>query len=192
MKPLLLMLPVCLFTGYAAHTQQLNIGIKAGMSLYTIHSSTQDAYTYTTRFYSGFTAELHIAKRWALLPEWIYSMQGASYKNQNLQTQLYLDYMQVPVLLQYSVSTNLDVQAGPYAGWLVDGRSETGNVKTDIKHLLRKMDMGVSGGVSYHSRKTGLGADARFNFGVTDINTNNTVAWRNMGFQAGLFYRFAK
>jgi hypothetical protein len=82
------------------------------------------------------------------------------------------------------------LQAGPYAGFLVDAKTETNNIKTDVKNSFKKTELGLSAGVSYVYPKTGLGADVRYNFGLTDINENSSVKSMNRGLQVGVFYLF--
>jgi len=60
----------------------------------------------------------------------------------------------------------------------------------DYKKNLKSVDFGLGAGVSYLHTASGLGVDARYNFGLSNINENTAVKSTNNGFQLGAFYLF--
>jgi hypothetical protein len=48
----------------------------------------------------------------------------------------------------------------------------------------------LGAGIGYVEPSSGLGIDARYNIGLTDISENTAFKSTNRGFQIGLFYLF--
>jgi hypothetical protein len=82
------------------------------------------------------------------------------------------------------------IQAGPQLGLLISAKSKNNNDITDIKDNYKPIDLGLSVGASYVVPSTGFGIDARYNFGLSNINKNGTVNSTNRGVQFGVFYIF--
>jgi hypothetical protein len=101
-----------------------------------------------------------------------------------------LDYINVPLLLQYMFDNGFRIEAGPQVGFLINAKSETGNTNTDIKNSLKSVDLGLGLGIGYIHPPSGFGVDARYNLGLSNINENSNVKSTNNGFQLGVFYLF--
>ena len=138
----------------------------------------------------GLLGHIHLAPQVGLQPEIMYSSQGASTTNSNLKTKLNLDYVNIPVLLQYMFDNGFRLQAGPQVGFLVGAKTEVNNVKTDVKDNFKKVDFAVSAGVGYVHPPSGFGVDLRYNLGLSNINENTTTKSTNRGVQLGVFYLF--
>jgi hypothetical protein len=167
-----------------ANAQHVNLGIKAGLNVYNVHNDNTTEYDSKTGFHVGLLGHIHLSKHMALQPEIVYSRQGAEY-NAILPNTIYkLDYINVPVILQYMFENGFRIQAGPQIGFLVNAKSGT----VDYKNNLKSVDFGLGAGLSYLHTASGLGVDARYNFGLSNINDVGTVKSTNNGFQLGLFY----
>jgi len=156
---------------------KVNLGIKAGINLYKINSDDNTVYDQITGFHLGFIGHIHINSQWAVQPELVYSRQGA--KSDGIEQKL--DYVNIPVLLQFMFDNGFRLQAGPQLGLLVSA---------DNKNDLNSIDLGVGLGVSYVVPSTGFGLDARYNHGLSNINKNDAVKSFNRGVQLGVFYIF--
>jgi len=196
MKFLFLLLTAILITG-AANAQNINspkghinIGIKGGVNFYDINNDNNVSYDSKLGFNLGLLGHIHVAKHFALQPEIQYSAQGAKYTNDNGDNKINLNYINVPVLLQYMWDNGFRLQAGPQAGILVSAKSENNDTKVDIKNNYKPLDLGLSFGASYIHPSTGIGIDARYNLGLSNINKNGDVNSTNRGFQLSLFYIF--
>lgn len=108
-------------------------------------------------------------------PELVYSSQGGK----GGDTEQKLDYMNVPVLLQYMFDNGFRLQAGPQLGLLV---------RAENRDDLNAIDLGVSAGISYVVPSTEFGVDARYNHGLSNINKGDAVASFNRGIQLSVFY----
>ena len=179
-----------LVTG-SLNAQHVNLGVKAGLNVYNIINSNNDAaYKSKAGFNMGLIGHIHLDKQLALQPEIVYSGQGTKYNTGNVETKLNLNYINVPVLLQYMFDNGFRLQAGPQVGFLISAKSKAGAVSTDIKNNLRTIDFGIGAGVGYVHPESGFGVDARYNLGLSKINDNNSVKSYNRGFQLGVFYLF--
>jgi hypothetical protein len=155
----------------------VNLGIKGGINLYNVYNDDNTNYDQITGYYFGLLGHIHLSSQWAVQPELVYSKQGAK----NGATDYNLDYINVPVLLQYMFDNGFRLQAGPQLGFLVSA---------DNKENLNPIDIGVGFGASYVVPSTGFGIDARYNLGLSNINKDDAVKSTNRGFQFGVFYIF--
>ncbi|MBY0479518.1 MAG: PorT family protein [Chitinophagaceae bacterium] len=169
--------------GYAQHN--VHYGLKAGVNVSNVPASAGNGYSSKVGFNGGGTMHIHLSKSWALQPEVMYSAQGGKSGNQTLQ----LDYINVPLQLQYMFDKGFRLQTGPQAGFLTAANVKSGNVKSSVRNNFKPVDLAWTFGASFVA-PNGLGIDARYNLGLTRINEAGPVDLRNNVFQAGLFYQF--
>lgn len=182
-------LAAILMTGTAT-AQHVNIGVKAGLNLYTINSDNNAEYDPKAGFHVGLIGHTHLAKQLAFQPEIMYSAQGAKYTIAGTETKLKFGYINIPLMIQYMFDNGFRLQAGPQVGFLVNAKSETNNIDIDVKDNLKSVDFAVGAGVGYVNPASGLGIDARYNLGLSNINDAGIVKSTNRGFQLGVFYLF--
>lgn len=151
----------------------ITLGVKGGLNLYNIHNDNNTSFDQRTGFNFGLLGHIHHDSQWAIQPELLYSAQGA--KNDNL------DYLNIPVLIQYMFDNGFRIQAGPQVGFMVS---------SDNNNTYKPIDLALSAGVSYVVPSTGFGLDLRYNHGLTDISESSDVKSTNRGIQFGLFYLF--
>ncbi len=166
----------------------VTFGVKGGLNVYNIRNDNNVKYDTKLGFHLGMLGHVHLSKQFALQPELLYSDQGAKYTIANNEFKLNLGYINVPVMLQYMFDNGFRLQAGPQVGFLTRAKSVANNTKTDVKDNFKTVDFAVGFGAGYVNPKSGLGIDARYNLGLSDINENSTVKSTNRGFQVGLFY----
>jgi len=192
MKFLTGLMTAILITGVAsaqhgnAPAGHVSLGIKGGVNVYNVHNDNDTKYDSKAGFHFGLLGHIHFDSNFAIQPEIVYSAQGAK----NGDTKYNLDYLNVPVLFQYMFDNGFRIQAGPQLGFLISAKSKNNNDNTDIKDNYKPIDLGLSVGASYVVPSTGFGIDARYNFGLSNINKNGTVNSTNRGVQFGVFYIF--
>jgi hypothetical protein len=179
---------ILLLASAAAHAQHVNIGIKGGFNLYTISSDNDINYDMKAGFHAGLIGHIHFTKQFALQPEVLYSTEGAKYTFLSINHTLKLNYINVPLMFQYMFNNGFRLEAGPQAGFLMSAKSETNNTKADVKNSFKKVDFAAGAGIGYVHTSCGWGVDARYNFGLGNINENSSVKSMNQGFQLGVFY----
>lgn len=168
----------------------INIGIKGGANFYNINNDNNVTYDSKIGFNLGILGHIHVAKHFALQPEIQFSTQGVKYTIANSTTNYNLNYVNVPVLIQYMWDNGFRLQVGPQAGLLISAKSKNNDNTVDIKNNLKPLDLGVSFGASYIHPSTGVGIDARYNLGLSNINENSDLKSTNRGLQVSLFYIF--
>lgn len=172
------------------HAQHVNIGVKAGLNVFNIKNDNGAKYDAKTGLHIGLLGHIHLAKQLAFQPELVYSAQGAKYTIAGNDVKIKLNYINVPLMIQYMFDNGFRLQAGPQIGFLASAKSEVNSNSTDIKSDLKGVDFAIGGGVGYVHPATGFGVDARYNLGLSNINDNSAVKSTNRGFQLGVFYLF--
>ena len=181
-----------LFLLLNANAQEAHFGIKAGMNASSLNSSPADPDMQTKiGFNAGILAHIHGANaQWAIQPEAYYSSEGAKSKS-NSDAKLDLGFLNIPVLAQYMFDNGFRIEAGPQVGFLLNAKSKEGGSSMDIKDGYNTVAFSIPVGVGYLTT-SGLGFDARYNFGISDLNkaSGGTKVHSNV-FQFGLFYQFS-
>lgn len=190
MKLYLSLAVAAILIGGTVSAQHINVGIKGGLNLFTISNDNGPKYDAKPDFNVGLLGHIHLAKDLALQPEIVYSGQGAKFGSGSTETKVNLGYINVPLLVQYMFDNGFRLQAGPQIGFLVSAKSKTNNVSTDIKNSVKPVDFAIGAGVGYVHPPSGFGVDARYNFGLSDINENSPIKSMNRGAQLGVFYLF--
>lgn len=180
-------LATILMTG-STFAQHANIGFKAGLNSYSITNNSGSNYDSKLGFHVGMIGHIHLSKQMAFQPEIVYSTQGGKYTFLGIETSRNLNYINVPLLVQYMFDNGFRLQAGPQVGFLASANSKTNNSTVDIKSSIKAIDLGIGIGLGYVNPKSGFGVDARYNLGLSNIYENASTKSTNTGFQLGLFY----
>jgi len=187
MKKILLSGAVLLFAT-SIFAQHVQFGLKGGVNISNFNNDANIPTSSLTGFHLGGLAHIHFTKSLALQPEIVYSTQGAQFED---GTKSKVNYVNVPVLGQYMFGDGFRVQTGPQLGIFTNSKSITAGTETNIdRSNYKTTDFGWVFGASYVSH-SGLGVDARYNLGLTDITPKNPVDYKNRVWQFGVFYQFA-
>ena len=172
--------------------QNVNLGIKAGLNVYNVNNDNGVKYDSKTGFHAGLIGHIHLGPQLGLQPEVVYSSQGAKFNApiSNSETKYKLGYINVPVMLQYMFDNGFRLQAGPQVGFLINAETEVNGKSTDVKQDRKTVDFGIGAGIGYVHTPSGVGVDARYNLGLSNINENNNIKSTNRGLQVGVFYLF--
>ena len=82
------------------------------------------------------------------------------------------------------------IEAGPQVGFLMNAKTKVGNNSTDIKNNLKSAVFSIPLGLGYVTM-SGLGFDARYNFGISNIyKTDAAPVTHSNVFQFDIFYQF--
>lgn len=169
----------------AQHTQ---FGIKAGWNLASAEVEDGNDWDSKSGIHVGALAHIHISRHFAVQPEVYYSMQGGEAGDLKLK----LNYINIPVLLQYMVNNGLRLQTGPQLGILTSAKTKLGDVEVDRDDQYSEVDFAWSFGASYIFPE-GIGIDARYNLGLANVWENEATGnVKNRVFQVGLFYQFMR
>jgi hypothetical protein len=184
-KTMLLFLTVFLAMIGLAQRGNVQFGIKGGVNL-ADYSDNVNTSGFRTGFHIGGLAHIHTRNpRLGIQPELVFSTQGADFNDGTQQ----VDYINIPVLLQYLGRGGLRLETGPQVGALVAAKfEENDGDEFSIKNSFKQSDFGWAFGIGFIS-SSGLGLDARYNLGLSDI-TKGRGDVKNRVWQFGLFYQF--
>jgi hypothetical protein len=113
MRKIILVLSIICISFFAS--AQVQFGVKAGYNLSTLAYSgtiTLEGEKSKSGFNAGITASIPFSKSFSLVPEVIYSSQGANFQNVYATGNLTYDYINIPVLIRYKMSVGLFFETG--------------------------------------------------------------------------------
>ena len=173
-----------------AKAQQVHFGVKGGVNVSQLNFKNKTPSDSRVGLHLGVLAHIHTAsKSWAVQPELLYSMEGAQ-KVGNSSLKYELNYLNLPVLLQYMFDNGFRLEAGPQINFLLNAKRKSGGVSTDYD-AFKSVSFSLPVGLGYLTT-SGLGFDARYVFGLSNINDNdNGTSIHSNVFQLGIFYQFS-
>jgi hypothetical protein len=174
---------------------QIQFGIKAGINFADLsisQSTPGSSFSSKTDFNAGILASIPLSGNLYLQPEIMYSGQGGSTSDSFIVAgKLNYDYLNIPVLIKYQLSSGLFAETGPQVGFLLSANFKAGSQSLDEKSNSQTTDFSWAFGLGYKIPDAGLGIDLRYNLGLTNIakdsgSADETV--KNSVFQIDLFY----
>ena len=186
------LLALLVVAGMTLHAQRADFGIKGGLNLAT-WSNNNDSRGYSNRtgYHAGLFSQIHLGPFFAIQPEVVYSSQGTKYTDEvNLEHNLQMNYLNIPVMAQVKVGGGLYAQAGPQVGFLMGVKDKVGDVETGFleKEDFKKTDVALGFGLGFAGASP-FGVDARYNLGLTNINDFGSNKIKNNTLQIGVTYR---
>lgn len=181
---------VTLFFLVNAKAQLLHLGIKGGVNISNLHYNVNQPSDSKVAFNFGVLAHIHASKTWAIQPELIYSLEGAKETIANNTLIFNLNYLNVPILLQYMFNNGFRLEGGPQIGFLLSAKDKSGN-STVTTTRYQSTAVSIPLGVGYLT-SSGWGLDARYVFGLSNINNDkNGPTIQSNVFQLGIFYQLS-
>jgi Outer membrane protein beta-barrel domain len=179
---------------FATTQAQIGFGVKAGANFSSITGSDAQGFSSLIGFNGGVLVRIHLNDRWSIQPEALYSGQGAKFSDSTGSANLHNAYLNIPIMLCYSLPLGLSFQAGPQFGLLLSANESAQGVSVDIKQFYNTSDVSIAMGASFMTPFK-LGFDARYNLGLANIEktslTTGTGTLKNGVFQVGVFYMLA-
>lgn len=169
------------FTGMQAQEKIASYGFKGGLNFSNLYTDTVDDNNVLTGFNAGLYAKFPITNSIAIQPEINYTTKGAElvYNNAIVQgtAKFNVNYIEVPVLLVANITENFNVHVGPYAAYMVSGKTTNdSNFSSSQRELdtddFNKFDAGISGGVGIDLDAVNFGV--RYNYGLTKIGKDDS------------------
>lgn len=205
----------------------VTFGVKGGLTASTISCSDDRYYEYEEHndedklkvgFQAGVFVNIPVAEKFSIQPELLFNQLGSkveerynhyssnsSFKH-NSEYKVNLNYLTLPVMVQYNILPQLYVEAGPEFGYLLGGKVKgddittmtTGNSTTISKEsysedlpmdIYRRFNFGIGIGAGYYFTQN-FGVTARFTAGISNIMKETDYKMRNNAFQVGVAYKF--
>ncbi len=167
-----------------ANAQETKFGAKIALNIATLTGDVGDASS-LVGFQIGAFAEFKISDKFAIQPELIYSVQGASSDGNG---DLNLNYINIPVMAKYYVAKSFSLEAGPQIGFLVSAKADG----EDFKDFFESVDFGLNLGAGYDFTDK-FSAGLRYNFGLTNIaktELGDNTDIKNGVFSISVGYKF--
>lgn len=156
---------------------------KVGVSIAKLRGGDADGMNpngdYNVGLAAGVEVGYQILKPLELSAGLIYSKQGCDYP---VDRDLYIDYLNIPVLANLYIAKGLALKAGGQLGINVHLSRRKNMLREDY---LRRCDFSIPVGVSYELAHVVL--DARYNWGLTEMHWSGA---KNSVFQITLGYKF--
>ncbi|GAB3934760.1 porin family protein [Larkinella terrae] len=134
-------------------------GIKAGLNASTLYLNNVNDRNERIGFHVGVFTQLPVSSFFAIQPELQYTTKGVS-ADYNLlgatgRNTFKLNYVELPVLATFKLGNSVDLQAGPYASYLLNSKVTTdGDLGSDYRNINRdnfnSFDYGIAGGLNIY------------------------------------------
>lgn len=190
MKRLLLsLLAITAFT--ATQAQEFHLGVKGGANINQITGKAfNDQFTFG--YHLGGFAEIGLSKKFSIQPEVLFNQISADttdrfstvYNNllNGTVSSNKLNYLSIPILLNYKLSKAFVIQAGPQFGILMD---QNKNFLQNGKEAFKSGDFALLAGVQI--KLSSFRIYGRYAIGLQNINDiDNKDQWKSQGFQLGV------
>jgi hypothetical protein len=191
MKTKLLVLIASLFITIASFGQ-FNFGAKAGANITKVEGkSFKDEFRYG--YHLGGFVEIGLGGKISLQPEVLFNQYqtrvDSSFKNVYSNAlnfsdnkDIKLNYLSIPIVLNYKLGNVISLHAGPQFGILLD---QDENLLENGKKAFDNGDLSMVGGVQLKITK--IRVVGRYIVGLNNINDiDDQNKWKNQGFQVSL------
>ncbi len=178
------LITIALLAGTVSFAQ--GVGIKGGANITKI-----DGKGFNEEFKSGYSlggfAEIYFNKKWGIQPEVLWNQYQTKTSqdfddvipNGTNDLDVKLNYLSIPLLLNFRPASFITFQAGPQFGILIN--KENGLIENG-RQAFSKGDLSMLGGVQLNLG--GLRVGGRYQVGLSNINDiDNSNKWKNTGFQ---------
>jgi hypothetical protein len=173
---------------------QATFGLKAGANFSSLKFTGDESENMDTKIglNIGGLANIPISDMFSVQPELVYSMEGAKEEEDDVEIKINLNYINVPVLLQYN-SSGFFAETGPQIGFLTGAKTKVEfddeEVEEDIKDELEGINLSWAIGLGY-KLPSGFGFNARYNLGLSNIAKDGTDddKLKVNTIQIGIFY----
>lgn len=168
------MIAALVLASLSANAQGMFIKPMAGGTLTTMVGDVENL-KMKVGFVGGVELGYQFQNTFAITAGALYSFQGAKFKNDFVEINNNLQYLNVPVLLNVYVAPGLALKAGGQMGFLM--RAKAGD--EDIKHFFEKTDFAIPVGLSYEVEDAVV--DLRYNIGVSKANKSEAYGLKADG-----------
>lgn len=182
----------------SASAQDFRVGARAGVNLATITVAPDDggaAFEARTGLVAGVFATWRALSWLEVQPEVLYTSKGAALEQEGIDSQLVLDYVEVPLLARISKRmprVTVYAAAGPALAWRVAAKSRTvfsgTTEEIDLAEDVEPFDLGLAAGGGVEAGMFVI--DVRYTLGLRDVDADTsdavTIKTRAVSLSAGI------
>ncbi|WP_462282163.1 porin family protein [Salinivirga cyanobacteriivorans] len=190
-----------IFQGFTQDDSK-RVGVKGGFNLSNFYVDEVDDQNPRYGIHFGLFGKIPVNKFLAFQPELLFSTKGATYNMSFLafdwETQLNMNYVELPLLAVIRLSDNVDVLGGVYGAYLLNVSASTdGETGENYEELDRDnfqpLDFGLAGGIEFKLNPLILGV--RYHYGLNGIGKegwaeNNLGDAKNSALQLSAGFAF--
>jgi len=163
------------------------LGIKGGVNIANLSGFTGNS---RVSAHGGIFLHHTINSNWCFQPELLFSGEGQRYVDNGEERTLALNYLQLPLMIQYYPSPQIYLEAGPQVGVLINAEDKGNeathlNVRDDFSTA--QIALGVGLGFKASDQVILYG---RYNFGLTDVTRFDDIVDHSRVGQLGVAIRF--
>ena len=187
-----LILVMTLAFAVAANAEGTAFGIKAGVNFANIAGDDVDDLNSLTGFVGGGFVDIPMSPTFSIQPEVFYSQKGAKYEEMGTDVSIKLDYVDIPVLLKFTMageSARPFFLFGPSVGFSVSSKLSVNDESFDLDGVA-STDFGLVFGIGVNFQKFLI--EGRYALGLSNVNDDEAVSGsnNNTAFQLMLGYGF--
>ena len=185
----IIFLPLLLVIGTL--NAQIQLGLKAGVNIanFTGGDFKNVDKSPLTSFHAGGLLRWKF-EHLILQGEVLYSEQGAKLKDSTSEKDYKVNYINIPIVLQYAFKGGFYVEAGPQVGFKVN---ENVPDNSNNNKFAKSEDFSVALGLGFNKGK-GFGIGGRYTVGVTSVGESNSANYdanfKNGVIQFSIMYIF--
>ncbi|RYZ23931.1 MAG: PorT family protein [Chitinophagaceae bacterium] len=188
MKGKWLLLAPALFSAQAVFAQ-FHIGVKGGVNLSKVEGQSFKE-GFNTGYHLGGFAEIGLGKKFSIQPEVLFNQYNTRYDTTFRQVyatafqdatsgDVKLNYLSIPLLLNYKLGSVFSLQAGPQFGVLINKNE---NLLQNGGNAFKNGDFSMLGGAQISLSK--LRFSGRYAVGLNNINdVGNSAKWKSQAVQ---------
>lgn len=174
---------ICLLSSILTTAKSQNFGIKGGLNIASIGGDSQGASSRTS-FHAGIFFLSPISEKVKIMPEVVYSSQGASAGGIVFS----YNYVNVPVMFNFLLSEQFFLQLGPQLGILASADASSGSSSVSIKDQLKDVDFSLGFGLGGEFEKVLV--NARYNYGLSSTSKATNGSFPNSVIQFSVGFKF--
>jgi outer membrane protein W len=204
-----LLLSLFLLNGYQsanAQNKTWGAGPELGISLSKMVGDMAQDQKYNSGLMGGGHVTYSTRNTFGITFKALYHRRGSKEETNGIEYHNALDYLEFPLIARYFLTPGgkfrPNVFAGPSAALLLSVKNKTGdgdytNVSSQMRNTYRNFDLGLTAGIGLNyliGKETRLLFDARYLYGLSDINSIDRVSMQNrsIAFTLGLSFGLTK
>jgi hypothetical protein len=169
-------------------SQGVSFGVKAGVNIASLTGDDTDDLDGRTSFHVGGAVNIPVSELFAVQPEVVYSAQGFTLSEEGMDITGKLDYINVPILADFTLAEGFSLQGGPQVGFNITKEFEADGVSVEIEDV-ESVIFEAAVGAQYRL-PIGLFFQARYVFGISNASSDSDFDIKNSvaSVSAGWFF----
>jgi hypothetical protein len=174
----------------SSFARDVELGVKAGLNLANFTGEDVFHNASSAGFVGGVFARYGLSDKWSLQPEAMFTMRGAEFSVDDIETEQQADYIEIPVLARFAWGHGAmfrpSLFAGPSIGFLLKNRIVDG-AEIDLKDGSNDVDAGgiIGAALDYALGAGAIVLDARYEMGFVSWSPDLGVRNSTLSFMLG-------